>query len=220
MVAGDLRLFQILWLTVVERRRFANHWKEPIPRIGPLSAPLEALAELLGVDRDLVRTAGEPPADCDSDGSFPDETHKTFASIPDDGKTLLLLCLASGDPHMATEIRIKIRVGCDSTEGQVRVRRRTVAEIRKRGLSVREERRAEQARRREAEQLHKAQEADRAQRMRLKGIRHRGVRVWNDVEMEAARSSAGSYGPDPRLARRPASASKRDRHGGRFREAG
>ena len=193
MLAGDLRLFYILWLTAVERRILADHQKEPLSGIGPLSAPLEAFAKFFGVDRDLVRAAAETPADSDSGGSLADEIRETIASIPADEKTALLLRLVNGEPHIAAEIRNKIRVARDATEGQSRARHRTVAEIRERRLAVREERRAEQARRREAERLRKAKEAERAQRMRLKGIRRRGVKVWDDVEREIARTSASSY---------------------------
>lgn len=193
MLAGDLRLFYILWLTGVERRILADHQKEPLPGIGPLSAPLEAFAKFFGVDRDLVRAAAETPADCDSGGSLADETRQAIESIPKDEKTALLLRLVDGDPHIAAEIWNKIRVARDAREGQFRASRRTVAEIRVRSLAVRGERRAEQARRREAERLRKAKEAELAQRMRLKGIRLRGVRVWDDVEREIARTNASSY---------------------------
>ena len=193
LLAGDLRLFYILWLTAVERRMLVDHRREPLPGIGPLSAPLEAFAKFFGVDPDLVRAAAETPPDSDSGGSFADETRKTIESIPEDEKTALLLRLVDGEPHIAAEVRNKIRVARDAAEGQSRARRRTVAEIRKRSLAVGEERRAEQARRREAERLRKAQEAEQAQRIRLVGIRRRGVRVWDDVEREIARTSASSY---------------------------
>ena len=193
MLAGDLRLFYILWLSAAERRILADHRKEPLAGIGPLSAPLKDFAEFFGVDLDLVRAAAETPDDSDRSGSFADVTRKTVASIPEDEKTALLLRLVNGDPHIAAEIRNKIRVAWDAAEGQAQGRRRTVAEIRRRSLGVREERRAEQARRREAERVRKAKEAERAQQKRLKSIRRRGARVWDEVEREIQGVNASSY---------------------------
>ena len=193
MLAGDLRLFYILWLTAVERGLLADDQEEPLPGIGPLSAPLKAFAEFFQVDLDLVRAAAESPANPDSGGSFADESRKAITSIPADEKTDLLLRLVNGDVHIAAELRTKIRVAWDATEGQSRVRRRTVAEIRKRSLAVREERRAEEARRKEAERLRKAHEAARAQRVRLDSIRRRGARVWDEVEREIEYKNASSY---------------------------
>ncbi len=193
MLAGDLRLFYILWLTAVERGLLADDQEEPLPGIGPLSAPLKAFAEFFQVDLDLVRAAAESPANPDSGGSFDDESRKAITSIPADEKTDLLLRLVNGDVHIAAELRTKIRVAWDATEGQSRVRRRTVAEIRKRSLAVREERRAEEARRKEAERLRKAHEAARAQRVRLDSIRRRGARVWDEVEREIEYKNASSY---------------------------
>ena len=134
MLAGDLRLFYILWLTAVERGLLADDQEEPLPGIGPLSAPLKAFAEFFQVDLDLVRAAAESPANPDSGGSFADESRKAITSIPADEKTDLLLRLVNGDVHIAAELRTKIRGAWDATEGQSRVRRRTVAEIRKRSL--------------------------------------------------------------------------------------
>lgn len=193
VLAGDLRLFYILWLTAVERRILADHGEEPLPGIGPLSAPLKAFGEFFGVDADLVRAAAESPANSDCEGSFADVSRNTIASIPEDEKTALLLRLVNGDAHISAEIRNKIRLAWEATEEQSQVRRRTVAEIRERSLAMREERRVERARLKEAERLRKAQEAERAQRVRLDSIRRRGVRVWDEVEREIEYKRADSY---------------------------
>ena len=193
VLAGDFRVFYILWLTAVERGILADHQKEPIPGIGPLSAPLEAFVEFFGVDRDLVLAAAELPANSDTGGSFADASRKAIASIPEDEKTALLLRLVNGDAHIGAEIRNKIRVAWEAAEGQSRGRCRTVAEIRKRSLAIREARRAEQAKAQEAEKLRKAQEAERALRVRLDSIRHRGARVWDEIEREIEYKNPSSY---------------------------
>ena len=194
VLAGDLRLFYMLWLTAVERRILTDHREEPLPGIGPLSAPLQAFGKFFGVDGDLMRAAAESPDNSDGEGSFADVSRKAIASIPEDEKTALLLRLVNGDAHIAAEIRSKIRVVWEAMEGRSQVRRRTVAEIRERGLAIREERRVERARQKEAERLRKAQEAERAQRVRLDSIRRRGgAQVWDEVEREIEYKRADSY---------------------------
>ena len=72
-LAGDLRLFYVLWLTAVERGIVPDHAKEPLPGIGPLSAAHKSLAEFFSVDQDLVGAAGESPAS-GGDSSFADSS--------------------------------------------------------------------------------------------------------------------------------------------------
>ena len=194
LISGDLRLFYILWLTAVQRGYVLGDEKEPLGGIGPLNAPLEALAEFFQVDRDLVRAAADRPTSSESERSFAEVTRRAIASMPEDEKTALLLRLVDGDLHVAGEIRNKIRGAWDAAERISGGRRRTVAELCDRGRAVRAERRAEQVRRREAERLRRAQEAERAQRARVDSIRLRGVeRVWEEVERDIGYTHASSY---------------------------
>jgi hypothetical protein len=57
VLAGDLRLFYLLWLTAVQAEVFEADQPEPMPGIGPMSASLEAFAEFFGIDLDLVHAA-------------------------------------------------------------------------------------------------------------------------------------------------------------------
>ena len=189
LLSGDLRLFYILWLTAVERGLLADHCEEPLPGIGPLSTPLTAFAEFFGIDQDLVRAAAASPTTGDRSFSLAEASRIVIESIPEDGKTALLLRLANGDPHVGAEIRNQIRAAWEDTEGQ----RRTVAEIRKGASAVREKRKAETARRKEAERLRKEQEAGRAQRARLESMKRRGARVWGEVEREIGYTNPSSY---------------------------
>ena len=193
IAAGDLRLFYILWLTAVEMGTLADDVEEPLAGIGPLSAPLEAFANFIGVDRDLVQAAAESPANSGSGLSFAEMSRRAIASVPENEKTDLLLRLVNGDAHIASEIRNKIRTAWDAAEGTFGGERRTVAEIRDRSMAVRGERRAEEAKRREAERLRKAREAERAQAARLESIGRRGERVWHEVEREIERMHASGY---------------------------
>ena len=193
VLSGDLRLFYLLWLTAVERNYLRDEGTEPLPGIAPLSAPLEAFSEFFQIDSDLVRAAAESPSNAEGGSSFADASPKVIESIPESEKTALLLRVVEGDPHVAAELRNKIRVAWETAEGRTKAKRRTVAEIRKRALAIREEREARAAKRRKAERLRKARKAERARRARLDSVRRRGARVWDDVERDIERKNASSY---------------------------
>ena len=191
-LAGDLRLFYVLWLTSVQRGIVPDHAKEPLPGIGPLSAAHKSLAKFFSVDQDLVGAAGESPAS-GGDRSFADSSRTTVKSMPESEKAELLLRLANGDVYVAAEVRNRIRSAWAAEQGKSRGKRRTVAELRRRSLAVREERKAKEAKRREAERLRKAEEAKRAQRARLDALKLQGTRVWREVEREINRMHASAY---------------------------
>lgn len=73
VLAGDLRLFYLLWLTAVEADVFEADEPEPMPGVGPMSAALEAFTGFFGIDPDLVQAAAErsaatmPSAKCSGD---------------------------------------------------------------------------------------------------------------------------------------------------------
>ena len=191
-LAGDLRLFYILWLTAVERGVVPDHVEEPLPGIGPLSAPHESLARFFEVDRGLVSAAGESPANSKTGSSSSVASRRTIKSIPENEKTELLLRLVSGDVHVAAEVRQRIRTAWAAKQGKSRGKRRTVGELRRRSLAVRREREAKEAKRKEAERLRKAQEAERARRVRLEGMKRRGPRAWDEAERAIESTNASS----------------------------
>ena len=63
VLAGDFRLFYLLWLTAIEADAFEPNEQEPLRGAGPLTGALEAFADFLQIDRDLVAAAAERPAD-------------------------------------------------------------------------------------------------------------------------------------------------------------
>ncbi len=193
LLAGDLRLFYILWLTAVERDFLPDGRKEPLPGLGRLSAPLRELGDFFGVDRGLVQAAAEHPAVSDGGAGRADVSREVIESIPDDEKSALLLRLVNGDAHVAAELRRRIRTALDASLRRSGLKRRTVSEIRDGRLAARESREAEAVRRKEEERRRKAEEAARAQRVRLDSIKRRGARVWDEVERELEYKNASSY---------------------------
>src|SRR5712691_2669419 len=93
VLAGDLRLFYLLWLTAVEADTFEADEPEPMPGIGPMTGALEAFANFFGIESDLVQAAAERLAVAGVDGMSSDTIRRVIAAMPDREKTGLLVRL-------------------------------------------------------------------------------------------------------------------------------
>ena len=187
VLAGDLRLFYLLWLTAVQDERVSDDEVEPMRGIGPLTGALEAFANFFVVDPDLVQAAAELEAD--GAATSKDDLRRVLAATSDRDKTELLLRVAEGDVHVAAELRRSVRKqgpGVSApcrTAGALRERAQEIAEARERGL----------AERLEAERRRQAKEAEKARRVRLDEIKRRGESVWREIEQEIERRSPSGY---------------------------
>ena len=194
LLAGDLRLFYLLWLTAAEAGDLSDDENEPLPGIGPLTGALDVFADFFHVDPDLVRASAERPANADGGGISDDAVREAIAIIPEAEKTALLQRLVDGDPHVAAEVRSRVREAVAPAAGESRDRRRTVADLRARAAAIRKERETAAAERREAEQRRQAEREEKARRARLGALAARGAAsVWREVETEIERRNAAGY---------------------------
>ncbi|MBF0307422.1 MAG: hypothetical protein HQL41_17455, partial [Alphaproteobacteria bacterium] len=107
LLAGDLRLFALLWLMGVENDWTRDEAVMPAPGLGPLSGPLAALAEFLDIDDDLLKAAaGFAPA---ASESSPAEVEAAIRALKEDEKVALLRRVHDGDPHVGAELRRRCR---------------------------------------------------------------------------------------------------------------
>jgi hypothetical protein len=187
VLSGDLRLFYLLWLMAVQYGLVSDDEVEPMPGIGPLTAPLEAFAEFFDIDPDLVEAAGESDA---SDATTTDGSLRAaLAAIPEDEKTELLLRVVQGDSHVTTELKLRIR----QRRPMPSLPLRTVEVLRRRAREIADARERVEAERREAERRRQAEAAERALRDRLKALKRRGVEIWREIEEEIQRRNAPGY---------------------------
>ena len=194
LLAGDLRLFYLLWLTAAEAGDLSDDEKEPLPGIGPLTGALDVFADFFHVDPDLVRASAERPANADGEGISDNAVREAIAAIPEAEKTALLQRLVDGDPHVASEVRSRVREAVAPAAGESRERRRTVADLRARAAAIRKERETAAAERREAERRRQAELEEKARRVRLSALAARGAAsVWREVETEIERRNAAGY---------------------------
>jgi hypothetical protein len=192
VLAGDLRLFYLLWLTAVEAGAFEADEPEPAPGLGPMTGALEAFVDFFGIDRDLVQAAGEGATAASSDGMASDADRRVMAAMSDGEKTGLLVRLFDGDPHVAAELRAMVRQGLEA--GRPSATRRTVGELRARAGAIRLFRERAEADRAAEERQRQADAAREADQMRLEAVRRRGESVWREVEDDIELRSAASYG--------------------------
>ena len=193
VLAGDLRMFYLLWLAAVQAEVFEADQPEPMPGIGPMSASLEAFAEFFGIDSDLVQAAAERSAVAMASTSSPEAVRGIISAMPDTDKTAMLSRLFNGDPYVGAELRAKVRNRIASGADATPIGARTVGELRARANAIglaREEAAAEKL---AAEHKRRAKEAEKARQARLLAIARRGEGVWREVEAEIERRNAAAY---------------------------
>lgn len=185
VLSGDLRLFYLLWLTVVQDELVSDNEVEPLLGIGPLTGALAGFADFFGIDPDLVQAAAERGADT---AMSKDDLRKTLAIIPEREKIELLLRVVDGDAYVAAEFKNKLRKKRSAPADL-----RTVGALRKRTQEIAEARERAAAERMEAERRRQAEEAEKARRVRLKALKQRGAGVWREIEGEIERRNASGY---------------------------
>ncbi len=193
VLAGDLRIFYLLWLTALEGDVFEEEEPEPMPGIGPMSATLEAFAEFFGIDADLVRAAAERPALPTTNAMSAAKVGEIISATPEAEKTALLMRLFDGDPYVAAELRAKVGDRLASDAGAAPLVARTVADLRARATAIGAAREQAAAAERAAEAKRRAEEAEKVRQARLLAIARRGEGVWREVEGEIERRNAAAY---------------------------
>ena len=186
LMAGDLRLFYLVWLTAVEYEQVSDEEIEPLPGIGPLTGVLEDFAAFIELDFDLVQAAAERTASERTISS--EDLRGTVAAIPEDEKIDLLLRVVDGDAHVARDIRNRL-----PKKAPLDTPRRTAGALRQRAKEICVARELAEAERREADQRRRTAEAEAARRARLAALRERGAQVWREVEEGIERRNPPGY---------------------------
>ncbi|RWM06361.1 MAG: hypothetical protein E5X80_20585 [Mesorhizobium sp.] len=193
VLAGDLRLFYLIWLMDVEAEAVGPDEPEPMPGFGPLTEALEAFAEFFCINQDLVRAAAEQGAAAALDGVSPEADERIVAAMSDAEKTGLLMRIFNGEPHVPTELRALVRARSERQTATPPGAPRTVADLLTRAREIRLARERAEAERAEAQRRLEAEAAEKARELRLVAIRQRGESVWRDVEDEIMRRNPAGY---------------------------
>lgn len=204
LAAGDLRLLYLAWLLSIRRpdedcedndeddAETEDEIEPPIPAgLGNLSAPLQAIAEFLAIDEDLIAVAAgaSPPAEEPS----ADGLAEWIDSLPATEKNSLLTMVADGKGTLVQALLLR-RFRADaagppsySSPG------RTAAELLAAANTRAEEReKAEEQRRREARARKAAAEAA-AFAKRLDDLAAMGKAAWKQVDEMIATKKTSEY---------------------------
>jgi hypothetical protein len=189
VLAGDLRLFYIVWLSAVDDDRLPDDAVEPLPGLGPLTGPLESVADFLGIDADLVTAAAERSWEGGDTVISAAAKREMLEAMPEGEKAEFLLRVIEGDPHVAAELKRQLRERNQAPP----VAARTAGHLRERAREIHEARERAAAERREAERRRLARATARARRARLDALKRRGESVWHEVEKEIQRRNGPGY---------------------------
>ncbi|RWD99681.1 hypothetical protein [Mesorhizobium sp.] len=193
VLAGDLRLFYLIWLMDVEAEAVGPDEPEPMPGLGPLTEALEAFAEFFCINQDLVRAAADQGAAAALDGVPPEAAERIVAAMSDVEKTGLLMRVFKGEPHVPAELRALVRAHSERQTATPSGVPRTAADLLTRAREIRLARERAEAERAEAQRRLEAEAAEKARELRLMAIRQRGESVWRDVEDEIMRRNPAGY---------------------------
>ncbi|WP_122520098.1 hypothetical protein [Pannonibacter phragmitetus] len=194
VLAGDLRLFYLMWLMEVDLGLAEADQMEPMPGIGPISDALEAFADFFGIDCDLVVAAAEREDDAYTSVDASSETAaQVIAGLPDADKSGFLVRLVSGDAHVASELRALVRNSLKSANAVSPVAVRTAGDLCTRAKVIRQEREAEQAEQAAAESRRREEEQLQFFRTRADQLMRHGYNVWDEINSEAERRNASGY---------------------------
>jgi len=172
LMAGDLRALYIGWLVGARAGQLDEDEKEPPvpPGLGQLPMTLEALVELLGLDKDLLAAAAESSAPLPTPTS--EELTTWLSSLPmADKDELLLRALDGSQPLSHVEVLRRVRQQRSGQVSHFAPARRTVSRLREAGMEQRSARE-----RRQFDQLAQARARD------LQSLAEREAQAWREVE--------------------------------------
>lgn len=199
ILSGDLRMFYLLWLTAVEADVFEPDEPEPMQGVGPLTASLQAFAQFLQIDSDLVAAAAERSAGLTGADLSEKEIAAAIRELSEDERTDFLLRLYRGGAHVGHELRARLAQSQTPRSDAPPSIARTVGELRARAESIGNERKRLAQAKANAERERRDKEAALARQQFLDGLVRRGEQVWRDVEMDIDRRNEAGYDRAARL---------------------
>jgi hypothetical protein len=195
LAGGDHRALYLAWLLCVQSEELKDDATEPPVPAGlrKLTASLEAFADFLRIDDDLltVAAARSPEADASSSGR---EMEEWIAALPDAAKTDWLVRLAGGrESHLRAELLRQFRESHPPLPSQAGEAPRTVGELRAAAEKRAKERRRQEAERAAAERARREREAAEARERHLAFLAKREAEAWREVDALIATKQPGRY---------------------------
>jgi hypothetical protein len=190
ILAGDLRCLYLGWLLCAQSGELDDEELEPTlppgcPSLRELSASLEAFADFLRIDPDLIAVAAEGLPDAAASQPTRDDLSAWVRTLPAAEKDGLLLRLVEGEgASLRWELLKRFREERSPAESAARqnVRRRTVAQL----MDLRDAREKERTRREAEEKARRAarlaEQQAQARAKHLDGLVGREAQLWTQAE--------------------------------------
>ncbi|HBL28483.1 MAG TPA: hypothetical protein DD490_16745 [Acidobacteria bacterium] len=195
LAAGDHRALYLAWLLCVQNRELDDDATEPpVPAgLGELTAPLQAFADFLRIDGDLVTVAADQSPKVNGT-SFELDVERWIATLPEATKTDWLVRLAGGkEPHLRAEMLRRFRESQAPRESRSGGAQRTVGEILTAAEECAEKRHREETVRIAAERARREREAAEQRERYLDNLAKREARAWEEVDGLIATKQPGRY---------------------------
>jgi len=194
LINGDFRMLYLAWLLSAQVGELDDETPEPPvpPGLGTLAAPLEAFAEFLQLDRDLIAAAAAgSPAEAEAVSDA--DVARWVAALPEAEKTAWLVRLASGqEAHLRAELLKTLR----ASQGRIGApagQPRSVGELLGAAERLAEARQQREAERAARERVRREQEASAARESHLASLAKREPDAWRQVDALIATKRPGDY---------------------------
>jgi len=194
LAAGDHRALYLAWLLCVQERELDDDATEPpVPAgLGELTASLQAFADFLRIDGDLLSAAAAQIPKADGSSSL--DVERWIATLPDATKTDWLVRLVGGqEPHLRAEMLRRFRESQPPRELRPGGVPRTVGELLEAAEARAEERRREEAARAAAERARREREAAEERERYFDNLAKREAKAWEQVDALIATKQPGRY---------------------------
>ncbi|MCL2725944.1 MAG: hypothetical protein FWD69_16085 [Polyangiaceae bacterium] len=194
LASGDLRALYIAWLGCAQADEFEDDDVEPPcpPGLGELSPALEAFAEFLRVESDLLEAAAvaSPKLEALDNAGL----EAWVVALPESEKTSLLVRLVGGtEAYLHGELVRRFRESRASQVPACKTTARTVEELLKAASSRAEERRRQEAERAARERAREAREEAKRRDRYLTQLETRETEAWHEVDALIATMKPTKY---------------------------
>ncbi|HWM92713.1 MAG TPA: hypothetical protein VN493_18255 [Thermoanaerobaculia bacterium] len=195
IIGGDHRALYLAWLLCAQTGALKDDAiSPPIPAgLGDLTAPLQAFADFLRINGDLITTAAARSSRVDT--SSPDrEIERWIAALSEGAKTDWLVRFAGGkEPNLRAELMRRFRESRSSTPARSAEASITVGELLAAAQQLAEERSRKEAERAAAERARREREEAEARDRYLSNLAKREAKAWSRVDELIATKQPGRY---------------------------
>ena len=194
ITSGDLRALYIAWLGCALHGELDEGDREPPcpPGLGRLSAAIEAFADFLRIDHDLIDAAATASPDLVAIDD--DALQRWISALPEGEQTALLVRLVTGGAaHLSAELLRRFR---DARAPEARVAKtkgRTVGELLEAAEAQAKERARQEAERAAREKAHRERKEAEARERHLTALAKREGEAWRELDALIATKHPKKY---------------------------